>query len=545
MQSVRQRAQRYEPDAAESLLRRRHREPSPSSSRSKIVPRAAMLFLTIAGLSLAHSPSTFSSRRQLGGAGPLEPDLWWCAAHESALKCTSGGCERDHDACGWPTSSDATLAVLFSDRLEHAANVTLRSACSFEAESPVELLFISTTPQRGLPSKYRACRLLPMLAAEIVQALQSSGGFAPLRVCALNASSALLLPRETLLPRAGSGGRHIKHAMCLNHLRFYMAELPALRAASRVVLLDDDLVVRRPLRALSSLPMAAGMLVAANCDAFRWSRPCIGWAVSHETYAHWFQRTEHGLTGADLASDAPLSRALAAAGQPTPDVAHRVWNFGCTLFNLRAHRRLGMARTFERVAGKLLDDGTLRADSLLYGLGVAYLVYQGRVQCYDSITNHYDSMTNRYESERSLSRRGDIAWFQLDGLGHIPYHELRELVGGDERIEVASVVHYTGERKPWSSLSFDEYAFLLPAEARPPPPPPLSVALIVHDAASEWLALNMSRAIQDDALCCGSFTSIRDRRLEHLLLPVRLVAHGARHLEVVELHQKKGPGLRE
>ena len=101
-------------------------------------------------------------------------------------------------------------------------DVTLRSVCGFEHEGPVDLLFISSEPQPNLPSRFRACRLLPMLASDVVAALQSRG-FAPLRVCTLNASSPLLVPRPTLLPRSATGGRHIKHAMCLNHLRFYLA----------------------------------------------------------------------------------------------------------------------------------------------------------------------------------------------------------------------------------------------------------------------------------------------------------------------------------
>ena len=83
--------------------------------------------------------------------------------------------------------------------------------------------------------------------------------------------------------------------MCLNHLRFYLGEIPVLREVDRVILLDDDLVVRRSLRALIALSLAPGTLVAANCDAFRWSRPCIGWATSHENYSAWFRRAENGV----------------------------------------------------------------------------------------------------------------------------------------------------------------------------------------------------------------------------------------------------------
>lgn len=500
MQAVRQRAQRYDPTRSREPSQ--CREPNHSSTtRSAISPVLVLLLLTIVGLGLAQPTASFAAHEGAGG----DDSLWWCAADKSASRCTRSGCQTD-SACAWGDgASDTTSAILFSDRLDRALNVTLRSVCGFE---PVMLIFVSTQPLRGLPARFRACRLLPMLATDIVGALEGSG-FAPRRICALDASSPLLAPRKTLLPRSATGGRHIKHALCLNHLRFYLGEIPVLRAAPRAVLLDDDLVLRRSLRVLNELPMTPGALVAANCEGFQWSRPCVGWSAHREAYSGWFGRTEHGLGAEDLSPSAPLGKALAAVSLPPPDASHKVWNFGCTLFNLRAHRRLGMARVFEDVAARLLGDSIVRADSLLYGLGVAYLVYQGRVQCYGSTTG-------------TASRS---AWFQLDGLGHIPHHELRELVG-PERIEQANVVHYTGERKPWSASAFHEYTHLLPPEARSPAPPPLALVLIAHDSASEALALNLTRTLQEDRSACGSITSVRDRRLEHH--PDALMPYGKR-----------------
>ena len=59
------------------------------------------------------------------------------------------------------------------------------------------------------------------------------------------------------------------------------------------------------------------------------------------------------------------------------------------------------------MATKLLAARVAAPDTLFYGLGLAYLLYQGHVQCY---------------------RRRD-GWYQVDGLGHIPMHELSALVG--------------------------------------------------------------------------------------------------------------------
>ena len=129
---------------------------------------------------------------------------------------------------------------MLSSRLDTALNVTLRSMCTFD--SPIELLFISSHPAR-VPARYGACRILPMIEREAVDALNARG-FHPLSMCALNTSSALL---SRGVAGGGGGGRNFKHATCLNHLRFYLAELPVLRDATSVILLDDDIVVRRSL----------------------------------------------------------------------------------------------------------------------------------------------------------------------------------------------------------------------------------------------------------------------------------------------------------
>ena len=220
-----------------------------------------------------------------------EDGTWWCDAESRGIRCTPSGCSF-HGACG--ALGHGVRAILLSDRLHYAMEVTMRSLCSFE---PVELIFISSKPQAQLSPRVGACRLIPFLAHDIVGALERRA-FAPLRVCSLNGSSAILSGPAKL--QAASS--HIKHAMCLNHLRFYLGELPVLHGERRVVLLDDALVLRRPLRELAELPMREGGLIATSCETFAWSRPCIGWSVSTENYSSWFLRAEHGTAPADFAA---------------------------------------------------------------------------------------------------------------------------------------------------------------------------------------------------------------------------------------------------
>lgn len=204
-------------------------------------PRLLLGALLLAAASVRSLPST---TRRLADAAAAAEQPWWCSVDTQGRRCTG----EQHDcapsaACAWPDKS-ATVAIMLSDRLEQALNVTLHSAC---AHSPVTLIFISTTPQPHLPPTYRACSLLPLLARDVVANLETQG-YHPLSVCTLNATSPLLHPPAAA--RLTASGRHVKHAMCLNHLRFYLAELPALRACERAILLDDDVVV-------SPIPLSA------------------------------------------------------------------------------------------------------------------------------------------------------------------------------------------------------------------------------------------------------------------------------------------------
>ena len=248
---------------------------------------------------------------------------------------------------------------------------------------------------------------------------------------------------------------------------------------------------------------------------------CVCVCVSRvpQNYSAWFARAEHGMHQSATNDEwRPFRNVLTAASLPPPDLSHHVWNFGCTLFNLRLHRTRRVAAAYQRVAAALLARGVVGVDTLFYGLGVAYLVYQSRVACYDGAAGdainsaaarallHAPSIGDRgRELGARTSGRGEataglgaatnpfaVGWSQLDGLGHIPHHEMKALVG-TERIETAAVLHYTGERKPWSVNAFNEYAALLPPDARPPTPPPMEIVLLLHDGPSTDLVHNLSK----------------------------------------------------
>ena len=124
----------------------------------------------------------------------------------------------------------------------------------------------------------------------------------------------------------------------------------------------------------------------------------------------------------------------ASNGTISYDPRHFEWNFGFNLMSLKVSRDINMAATYERLASQMLSMRYIRGDSLVYGLGIPFLAYAGRIQCY--------------------TRDG---WYVLDGLGYVPPAEMEVAGVTMQVITDAPVLHYNGERKPWGTNPFAEY----------------------------------------------------------------------------------------
>ena len=46
------------------------------------------------------------------------------------------------------------------------------------------------------------------------------------------------------------------------------------------------------------------------------------------------------------------------------------------------HRAINFTARYERLASRMLSERFVRGDSLIYGLGVPFMAYRGRVECY-------------------------------------------------------------------------------------------------------------------------------------------------------------------
>ena len=123
-----------------------------SSRRGLLLPSCCLLLFAWAavasGWSLRRDSLEKRNRRSLLDSR-TDSNAWWCAVDAPGVRCTlAHGCAPD-DACAWPGESGDAVAVMLSDRLGFALNVTLNSVCSFAA-SPVTLVLISNAPQRGM-----------------------------------------------------------------------------------------------------------------------------------------------------------------------------------------------------------------------------------------------------------------------------------------------------------------------------------------------------------------------------------------------------------
>ena len=244
-----------------------------------------------------------------------------------------------------------------------------------------------------------------------------------------------------------------------------------------------------------------GVIFTANCDVNLWNARCQRFDVGRSVYRHFFDQAVIPPGAWDRVLDLLKE---ASRGTISYDPQHFEWNFGFNLMSLKVSRDINMSATYERLASQMLSMRYIRGDSLVYGLGIPFLAYAGRIECY--------------------SRDG---WYVLDGLGYVPPAEMEVAGVTMQVITDAPVLHYNGERKPWGTNPFSEYVKAmgywgqnltgLPRKANTdndksiakPKPLTLVVLLSGPRTGTEWLAKVMA---DDSQLVCGS---IDDRTAPH------------------------------
>jgi hypothetical protein len=431
--------------------------------------------------------------------------------------------------CAWPNAprdrraaNTEPVAVIFSDRLVQTGMVTMTSLCRHESELTVLVFTRIGADFRPLPQQYLSCRVVTMSLSGAIAHLRTSG-WQPESICDPPGHSRLGagLTGETLIG-ALAWDRDDKHASCANHLRFYLPEFPALRRTERVLFVDDDVVIMRdPVKNLYHHRLPPGILLTANCDVNSWNDRCQRFDVGRPQYAHFFSNMKATKGAWERVLGALRDASLGAASAYDP--SHHEWNFGFNLMELRRHRQVNFTAVYERLTSRVLTERYVRGDSLIYGLGMPFLAYQGRVECY----------------ERS-------GFFVLDGLGYVPPVEMQVAGVSHEVIQRAGVLHFNGERKPWGEHPFAEYMEAMEeGSARHSVPSPskgrgggsssnnnsgivevpldLVVLLSSPRSGTEWLSKVMS---DDQGTVCGSI-GLRTAPHPESLMPFNVVCSNA------------------
>ena len=270
-----------------------------------------------------------------------------------------------------------------------------------------------------------------------------------------------------------------KHGHPLNHLRFYLTELPQLKHLDRLLMFDDDTCVRRDLqpfytpkilRSDSPATRALSPVLYASCDI-----PSSFWRHNNTRTPAWIAippgmqvdvKIRHGKwryadtpmhpdgflqcnqtppqtgcapSGHNGCSPPSLAKSLLTAHQrisrSVGDYASSVrdpaqelaWNYGFVLIDMREWRAMGMTERFDKWFQANHAQRWFAPWTLGFGLGLPFLALAGRVSCWPVDT-------------------------VIDGLGFLEWSTLRENGINETRMGHATVFHWAGGKKASSAV---------------------------------------------------------------------------------------------
>ncbi len=251
-----------------------------------------------------------------------------------------------------------------------------------------------------------------------------------------------------------------KHYTKYNLARFYMAEFPQFRDLDRIIFIDDDITIQRDLREIWDEPFEPGRVIKAGCRIWRWDRSCNRWTLAErgEPMAHFpffgFGPLDHARSEQNATCTAPGQREcmspgfldrlaaihdeISRANAPrvaSPGVAvpsrrldlrnHSTWNFGFVLFDLKQWREYRMTEVYGDWLRANYKWHLFPEYTLAFGLGLAFLAYYDRVQCFGH------------------------NWLIAESLGFVPPHDLHSAGLDGHGLHNYAVLHFAGEAKPW------------------------------------------------------------------------------------------------
>lgn len=259
---------------------------------------------------------------------------------------------------------------------------------------------------------------------------------------------------RTTTAHPGSWDASPMHAHPLNHLRFYIPYIRELQSLDRVLFVDDDLVIQGDVahawRAKDVVP--AGRALVGACEIWGYDKDNAAFRHrgSHSNYAHSsalpqvgrampdtlcsaHSASSHACVGSKFWPNLFAQAKMIGGGGQQLDLEEEIeWNFGFTLLDLETWRRVGLTRTYEAWMRANYEWHIFPETSLMYGLGIAFLAFSGRVACWSHL-----------EMQPPFHVR--------DGLGYVAFVELQfSGINPADFVLAADVLHYDGWRKPWA-----------------------------------------------------------------------------------------------
>eukprot|EP00466_Bigelowiella_natans_P003839 jgi/Bigna1/131385/aug1.14_g6093 len=278
---------------------------------------------------------------------------------------------------------------------------------------------------------------------------------------------------NTALP--GVWDHSTMHMHPLNHLRFYIPYIKEFSKLDRILFMDDDLIIQGDVQQAwdAKANLTDGKVLAGACEIWKWgdATSTFEYSGKDSSYAKSSALAQVGrdieetFCGANRNAWCVGSshwenlhkRSIQINGKPFEPESQPEWNFGFVLFDLEKWKKIGLTDTYEKWMRANYDDHIFPETSLMYGLGIPFLAYYDRVQCWDDIT------------EPKINIR--------DGFGYITYPEFQFNGLNTSYITSGFVLHYDGWLKPWypeadpifaipyektmANVRFSEYKLLL------------------------------------------------------------------------------------
>ena len=203
----------------------------------------------------------------------------------------------------------------------------------------------------------------------------------------------------------------LTHIHPLNHLRFYLPQLTIFQEARSFFFLDDDVLIQKDLGMLLRRFDEANDNIRQKpllsmCSVWEWSQKCSQFEFldrksrileSTVLYGRNVPICRHYTTSEMTEENYVEQKNCVPQSYPSflnslPwSLNHNTqlsWNFGVSLFNVKAWRAKQMTQRYENMLRLNYRHRVFPETSLAFGLGVPYLAFAGEVACLEDLDFH-------------------------------------------------------------------------------------------------------------------------------------------------------------